>query len=57
MNAPILPDGYAWYIATVQHDNGTKKIKTVGTSSERVRGTICAVEGCPPSAVLSVTPL
>lgn len=47
-------DKPAKFIVTTRHDNGTRRIQVTATDEDAARTMVCAVEGCPPSAIIRV---
>ena len=45
------------FIVKVQHDKGIIKIQTAADDAQAAHKIICAAEGCPDCAILSVTEL
>lgn len=39
------------YRLTINHDNGTFKIKTAASSKEQAINIVCEAENCPPGAI------
>ena len=44
------------YEVKIQHDHGIAIINIAAFSEESARNMVCKAEGCPPSAIISVTP-
>jgi flavoprotein len=44
------------YIVTVEHDKGTIRIRTSGSTIEDAKNKIMNYEGCPEGAIISIYP-
>ncbi len=42
------------FIVTVQHDNGTVKIRVIASDESKARQMVMKAEGCPESAIIRV---
>ena len=43
------------FIATLEHDNGTVKIKVTASSRKAAKTMIMSAENCPSRAIISIT--